>query len=97
MADKTSLDFPSNAYIVESQSDRFEAVDREWIMCARNIDREFEVPARPRLVKVRIRTMGEKVSIIIPVYNAQNTIAKCIDSLLGSSVESIEPRRHIDP
>lgn len=31
-----------------------------------------------------------KVSIIVPVYNGENTIARCIDSILDQSLEEIE-------
>ena len=31
-----------------------------------------------------------KVSVIVPVYNVENYIEKCIDSLLGQTLEDIE-------
>ena len=33
---------------------------------------------------------NQKVSIVLPVYNAQNTLASCLDSLLASSYEDLE-------
>ncbi|KKP70639.1 MAG: Glycosyltransferases involved in cell wall biogenesis [Candidatus Moranbacteria bacterium GW2011_GWE2_35_164] len=34
--------------------------------------------------------MDKKISIIIPVYNAQKTIAKCLNSILGNSFYDYE-------
>ena len=31
-----------------------------------------------------------KVSVVIPVYNAENTLVRCINSLLDNSYENIE-------
>ena len=31
-----------------------------------------------------------KVTVIVPVYNAEKTIEKCIDSLLKQSLDNIE-------
>ena len=32
----------------------------------------------------------KKVSIIVPVYNAQNSIGRCIESILNQDYENIE-------
>ena len=34
--------------------------------------------------------MGIKYSVIIPVYNAQKTLKRCLDSLLGQAREDVE-------
>ena len=34
--------------------------------------------------------MGEKISIIIPVYNIENCIARCIESVIGQSYKNLE-------
>ena len=31
-----------------------------------------------------------KISVIVPVFNAQNTISKCLDSLINQSLSDIE-------
>lgn len=31
-----------------------------------------------------------KVSIIVPVYNVENYLTKCLDSLIGQSLQDIE-------
>ena len=34
--------------------------------------------------------MKEKVTVIVPVYNGENTIQKCVESILNQSIEEIK-------
>ena len=34
--------------------------------------------------------MGQKVSVIIPVYNVENYILECIESIINQSLKEIE-------
>ena len=34
--------------------------------------------------------MKDKISIVIPVYNAQNYLKRCIDSIINSTYKNIE-------
>lgn len=45
---------------------------------------------RTRIQKGQLNMVEKKVSIIVPVYNAEDTLTRCVESCLNQTLENIE-------
>lgn len=77
-----------------------EAAWRFALSCDAAVRRLLRIKSRPRFARLReqaalkrlrgARFAGPRVSVIIPVYNVETYLRRCLDSLLGQTLRDIE-------